>query len=450
VATAARRPRPWKQLLPIAIVVVGLLAALVRDLLLYKPAEEPLPEVDYANPGVDIRFHDRPQTDDFVTAPSMRFGLGIPDPNDPKKLRTRLVYDEYGRTNNLCVRIDGTTEYLWGVEQGAWKGEARQPLGKDREGHTLSGARSVWVRGGPPLVTVTQYAEIVPGGLSADGKKRLLDTCLIRYDITNEDGVKHSVGLRFLLDTFIGSNDAVPFTIAGARELCDTKKEFNSPDEVPDFISALERQDLTNPGTVAHLSLKYGGGLEPPTRVTLGAWPASSLRTHPGGERADMQNTRWDVPVLSMDLAKSAENPNGDSAVTLYWDDKDIPPKGTRTVGFAYGLGNVSGDKGEGQLGLTAGGALVVDQEFTLTAYVKNPAPGTTITLSLPAGLQLVAGNEKENVPPVPAGASSPYSPVTWRVKASKYGILPVKATLSTGTTVRHKLVVEKVKKFLD
>ena len=125
----------------------------------------------------------------------------------------------------------------------------------------------------------------MPGGLSPDGKKRLLDTCLIRYDITNDDGKANAVGLRFLLDTYIGSNDAVPFTIAGAKELCDTMKEFNRPEEVPDFISALERQDLKKPGTVAHVSLKYGGGLEPPTRVTLGAWPVSTLR-EPARRRA--------------------------------------------------------------------------------------------------------------------------------------------------------------------
>ena len=80
------------------------------------------------------------------------------------------------------------------------------------------------------------------------------------FDITNNDGKTNAVGLRFLLDTYIGSNDAVPFTIAGAKELCDTMKEFNSPADVPDYISALEHQDLKKPGTVAHLSLKYGGG----------------------------------------------------------------------------------------------------------------------------------------------------------------------------------------------
>ncbi len=199
---------------------------------------------------------------------------------------------------------------------------------------------------------------------------------------------------------------------------------------------------------MAHLSLKYGGGLEPPARVTLGAWPAASLRKEPGGEKAEMQNTRWEVPVLPMALAKSAENPHGDSAVTMYWNDKEVKPKEARTVGFAYGLGSMTGEKGEGQLGITAGGELVENKEFTLTAYVKNPAPGTTIALTLPRGLQLVGGNGKESVPPIPPGASSPYSPVTWRIRATRGGVQRVKVALSSGVEVQHRLVIKQAEIF--
>lgn len=428
------------RLLPVSIVVVGLLSAMSHDLIFHEPPEGPLPEVDYANPRLALRFHEAIVPDGFSLTPSMRFGLGLPDPADPKKFKTKLIFDEYGRTCNVVVRVDGV-DYLWGVEQGAWRGPILQPLGKDKEGRQLIGAKAVWARSGPPSITVTQYVEIVPGGLSSDGKKRLLDTCKIYYDITNEDGIGHRVGLRFLLDTYIGTNDAVPFLIAGSKELCDTMKTFDKAADVPDFISALERQDLKNPGTVAHLILKYGASLEPPTRVTLGAWPAAILRDKPGGAGALMHNTRWDVPVLPMALANDG-NPKGDSAVVLYWDDKEIPAKQTRTVGFAYGLGSVTGEKGDGQLGLTAGGEVKAGKEFTLTAYVKNPAPGTTIKLTLPRNLVLVGGSEKESVPPIPPGASSAFSPVSWRVKATKSAIVTVIVTLSSGAKLEHRLVI--------
>jgi hypothetical protein len=438
------RRRQWLfRLLPVGIVVLGLLTAVTRDALFREPIEEPLPEVDYDHPILDVRFHDVLPQGDFVGKPSMRFGLGITDPKDQSRFQTRLIFDEYGRTCNVCVRIDKHIEYLFGVEQGSWEGAMRQPLGKEKTSNRpLIGAKCVWVRNGPPPIAITQWVEIVPGGLSADGKKRLLDTCLVRYDITNRDKVPHSVALRFLLDTFIGSNDGVPFTIAGAQELCDTVKVFRRPEEVPDYISALERQDVKDPGIVAYLSLKYGGSLEPPTRVTLGAWPDARLRNIPGGATANLHKTGWEVPELSMALVKNPENPNGDSAVTMYWDDREVTPGKSRTVGFAYGLGSITGEKSGGQLGLTAGGELVADKEFTLTAYVKNPAPGTTITLGLPRGLELVAGRMTENVPAIPPGASSPYSPVTWRVRASRSGVRRVKVSLNSGATLTHKVVI--------
>ena len=439
----ARRKQLIIRLLPVAIALLGLLVALGRDVFFRdKDVEQPLPEVDYAHPVLDVQFHDAPIQGDYMRVPTMRFGLGTPDPKDPAKFKTRLIYDEYGRTCNVCVRVNKTIEYLWGVEQGAWDIPIKKLLRREK-GHRPNGAECVWKRTTAPPITIKQHVEIVPGGLTKDGKKRLLDTCLVYYDIINEDKTQsHTVALRFLLDTFIGGNDAVPFTIAGARELCDTCKEFNKPSEVPDYISALENQDLKNPGTVAHLTLRYGG-LEPPSRVTLGAWPAPSLRKVPGGEKADRFNTRWEVPVLDMDLAKSAQNPRGDSAVTMYWDDKEIKPGQTRRVGFAYGLGSVTGDESGGQLGMTAGGELVADKEFTLTAYVKNPAPGMTVTLSLPKKLKLVGGNLKEPVPELKSGAAGSVSPVTWRVKATGSGVHRVEVKLSTGAKLKYRVAVK-------
>ncbi len=434
------------RLLPVGIVLLGLMTAISRDLFFRGDAgveDQPMPEIDFAHPLLDVRFHDALLPGEIVPFVNMSFGLGIPDASkpEPRPFKTKLIYDEYGRTCNVCVRVDNK-DFLWGREQGKWQMPIKQPLGKDQEGHPLIGAKSVWEHTAP-RIDIAQIVEIVPGGLSADSTKRLLDTCLVRYDITNRDDKPHKVGLRFLLDTFIGSNDAVPFTIAGAKETCSTMKSFDRATEVPDFISALEKQDLNNPGTVAHLSLKYGAGLEPPTRVTLGAWPVANLRKEAGGQGAQMFNTRWAVPVLPMALAKSSENPGGDSAVTLYWDDKELPPKETRTVGFAYGLGSVTGEK-TGGLGITASAGLMAGKEFTLTAYVKNPAPGTTITLTLPKGLELAGGTATESVPAIPPGSASPYSPVTWRVKAIKGGVQRVRVSLSTGATLDHRLVVSQ------
>ena len=62
--------------------------------------------------------------------------------------------------------------------------------------------------------------------------------------------------------------------------------------------------------------------------------------------------------------------------------------------------------------------------------------------LTLPRGLELAQGSEKQSVDPVPAGSSSPFSPVTWKVHAAKAGVYTIQITLNSGATLRHKLVV--------
>jgi hypothetical protein len=47
-------------------------------------------------------------------------------------------------------------------------------------------------------------------------------------NLENRDTAPHDVGVRFLLDTFIGTNDGVPFLIPGSSELCDTQKRFDT------------------------------------------------------------------------------------------------------------------------------------------------------------------------------------------------------------------------------
>ncbi len=372
----------------------------------------------------------------------MRFGLETTVGQDSGK---KLTFERMGGSNNTVVRLDGH-EYIFG--DSPFRRDGREPpsdprfrghwepgmmkdtnLGKDATGRTREGARSVWVYD-REKVYVTQTVELVPGEQS-----RLIDTCLVRYRLENRDDKPHRVGLRFLLDTYIGGNDGVPFTIPGDKELCNTMHDFPDPKDVPDFIQALERGDLRDPGTICHLQLRLGGKIDAPDRVTLGAWPNPQLRSR--DERCMQEKTLWTVPVFSM---QTLDPP--DSAVTMYWNDRPLGPGESREVGFAYGLGNVASGEGGGKLALTVGGLFVPGGEFTLTAYVSNPQPGQTLTLTLPEGFRLVEGEPKKEVPPLPPQSASPNSPVTWRIRAgSREGQFPLKVQSSTGvaqtTTVR-------------
>jgi hypothetical protein len=444
----------WRRhLVPACLLLVPLLVMFVRDVL-YTRASPIVETVDEPalidlEPRIEIRFLDRAKTlfptsgggmkdangkrvgGDLTWEPSMRFGLAMNDPNDPGQSKW-LTFRGNGITNNTCIRLDGTKETLFGEVplrdtkgqpvqdlakyDGHWKDRDGE-LGTDASGRKRIGRKSVWICD-QEHVQITQTVEVVPGA-----QTRLLDTCLVRYVIENQDKKAHRVGLRFLLDTYIGSNDGVPFNLPG-KEMCDTKREFNRPEDVPDYIEALENQDLADPGTVAFLQLKVGEKLEPPQRVTLGAYPDPRL----DDQRANQQFTLWEVPVLSMRTLKPP-----DSAVVMYWRDRKLDPGETREVGFAYGLGKVANTEGGGKLAVTAGGQFVAGEEFTVTAYVKEPASGQRLTLRLPEGLELKDDSETKDVAPVAAGAANRNSTVAWRVHANRAGKFDLKVESTTG-----------------
>ena len=164
---------------------------------------------------------------------------------------------------------------MGGAEGGPGQGSLRAT--------TRVGYRSVWSPAcANNKILVTQTVELVPGDQS-----RVLDTCLVRYKIENQDTVPHKVGLRFMLDTYIGANDGVPYTIPGLSGLCDTSKDMPTEAPIPDFIQALERDDLKNPGTIAQLRLHMGGNYDRPTGSpwergrTLGSPECRSFRPAP-------------------------------------------------------------------------------------------------------------------------------------------------------------------------
>ena len=283
---------------------------------------------------------------------------------------------------------------------------------------------------------MTQFVELVRGEQS-----QLLDTCRVRYLIQNRDDKDHQVGIRFLLDSFIGGNDGVPFTIPGESNLCDSMMDLPNQAQdkkIPDFLQALEKPDLADPGTIAHLRLKLEN-LEPPARVTLGAWPDEKLRVLVR-KNADGPLTLWDVPMLPM---KSLD-PN-DSAITIYWQEQILKPGTQREVGFEYGLWNLASQGS--QLAATVDGAFRPDGELTVIAYVNRSAQANkagTVTLTLPEGFTLLAGTETQTVPLLPKDARSDNYPVTWKVKAGPTGQYELTVKSGAGLSQTLSLNIKK------
>lgn len=435
---APPRPRtapPWlvglarPHLVPAALLVVALLGILAWDLIApptgaapgggrdpdavhVEPADVPYADLEDPRPKLGVEF----QLGDY-RVPRGRFGITMldePDPNNEKALK-RLTYEANGSTNNTCVKLDDK-ECLFGLPPGRWVRNKALVKARNRERWT-----SEWVY--PEQVYVTQVVELVPG------QTRRLDTVLVHYAIENRSHLPHVVGLRVMLDTFIGANDGVPFRIPGRSTFLQTREDF-SPKDMPDYVQAWERADLKNPGTIAHLGLKGielpGVHVEPILKLRICHWP----------ENPDARWT-WDPKPIDDPPEKK------DSCVVLYWDERKTEVGERRDLAFTYGLNGISStESGNAELSLTAGGSFRVGGEFTLTATVKNPQPGQAVTVQLPAGLALERGEEAEQA----LGGGGDYGQVSWRIRSTAPGeYRPVVTTAGLKESYKVRITTKSI-----
>jgi len=428
------------------LLMLGIFVAIAHDVLSFsKPIKDNLTKVIKVekpdmNPLVFLTFNEKDTQVSFgagLTAKptggkAKATNVGIQEshmsfcihtnPTDKNSKPKRLMRDSDGFTNNAITRINGN-DWFFGQGPLKFREKASQEFilqaNKHYNGHWLKmkqiipesetpflgkGYASAWAMTNPS-VEITQSLRIIPGA-----QTNKLDTVLVRYRIENRGNKNLTIGFRILLDTFIGSNDGVPFLIPGQSELCSSSKIMNGAG-VPDFLQALENNDLNNPGTVANLSL-LNFGLEKPSKLTLGCWPDYRLeKILKDGDKCKEAFTLWDVPVANINTLNPA-----DSAVAMYWEPTLILPFKTREVGYSYGLGTFAGSQGQGQLALTAGGSFQPNGEFTLTAYVSGHTSKDTLDLIIPEGFKLLNGSIK-----TPLRDSQSKYAISWKLKAPSF-----------------------------
>jgi hypothetical protein len=419
-ARALSFARRWIHAVPALVLALALSGVVIWDLA-YPPSGEDgtlSPYVlDDPEPHLGVKF-----------SPTMRFGLLMLKDKDPldKDRFKRLTMEEDGRTNNTCIRLDGH-ENLFGLPPGDWARGKAGPLKQVKLDRGRRGWMSSWWYN-QEKVLVRQTVEIVPGGQS-----RVLDTCLVHYLIENRDTIPHDVGIRVMIDTFIGSEDGVPFVIPGQPGFLETKRVFEQK-EIPDFIEALERPNPADPGAIAHLAPKIPGvkiqrdDPEPEAidNLVVCRWPGNSEK-----------RWQWDYEPMN-------EPPNApkDSCVVLYGPENRMAPGERRALAFTYGLGRIA--SGGGELGLTAGGSFQPGKVFTVVAFVKDSQEGQKVKLLLPKGLSLAPGADGEEQQQEQTVAKAKhYGQVSWRVQADKEGSFPLEV-VSGGQTEHYRIQIKR------
>ncbi len=423
VRIGPRKPL-WVHLTPLVLLLAALVGVLFWDA--FSTGSGGSDSID-ATQRLSLLF-DYADTKEKDIYNSMNFGLVMVDPSKSAKNAKLLTYHPRGQTNSAVALIDGQERHFGSFQAGKWE-DRPKPQGKYRAGKVAT-----FVFSGEGI-SVTQRVEVVPGEaveVSPDVYKRLLDTCLVRYTIKNRDSKSHKIGLRFLLDTYIGSNDGCPFTIPGTAKLVTTYEDFNPSDPkngkpIPDFVQALERENLRDPGIIAQVNFRVGDTIAAPDRVSLTAWPG-------GGDHLK----RYIVPVTNIEQ---------DSAVVMYWHPADLEPGKTRELGFSYGLGNISAQSE--RIGLTFGGSFVVKGELSVVALIAEPRVGQYATIEFPQGAcTLLEGfAEKQLVPTSQEKAADGRmraSPVTWRLRANRDGSIPITVKTSDRLEATRKITIKK------
>jgi hypothetical protein len=409
----ARAPVPvWAHLIPLAVLFLGLIGILVYD------AVTSTKRTDSMDVRLGLYFDYSANKDDkkrLKLQDTFRFGLAeIGDPERRTDLK-RLTFDPRGVSNSTVVKIGNNERMFAEKTNGGW--DAKPVL--TSRGMGMVGA---WTFN--EKVLVRQRAELIPGEpveVSPGFSRQSLDTCLIRYEIENRGQRPQKVGLRLLLDTYIGKNDGPTFAVPELPKLVDTQMDFKPAKKVPDFVEALERPNVQDPGTVVHIGFRLADKLEVPERVSLTRYPGTDGRRH------------FDVPMKDIGSGLAS-----DSSVVVYWSEELMAPGRVRKLGFSIGLGNVS-------TGLAVGGNFAPRGELTVVSLISDYTKDMTATLVLPEGFKLVGDYQQTQPVPPPArhrdGALRP-SPVTWRVSSSISGTFTLEVETSTKIKQTQKVTI--------
>lgn len=277
-----------------------------------------------------------------------------------------LLYEEYPPTSSTVIRIDGRD-----VRFGSDAGSFTLPMTvKD------NALVCVWTVGEVEVTQVLEFAKGLTTGRN--------DSVRISYAVLNKGSRPRKIGLRILLDTFLGRNDGAPFRVPGVGDI--TKETLFESVQVPDYWYAYD--DLGEPSVRAQGTMR-AEGLTPPDRVIFASWNR-------------FERSLWDVAVSpERNFRRGGVGPL-DSAVAMYWMPVEVAGGERIGVSTMYGLYGATLLKGE-VFNLSLGGPNSTKGEpVTLTVDIQKtaiyPAREVSAELRLPEGLAFAEGETATKV----------------------------------------------------
>lgn len=233
------------------------------------------------------------------------------------------------------------------------------------------------------------------------------DVVEIKYTVKNTGNTSHTVGMRIMLDTMLGSNDKAPFKIPGIGDVT-TENEF-SGNNIPQYWQAFD--SLTDPKVMSQGSFLRSSENKP-DKVQFTNW-------------GSVKNASWDYKI-------SEGRENGDSAVSVIWNEKALAAGQTRNYVTYYGISELTVDSAPPlSLGAYCDASATITGHNTdgtpkyssidFTAYVENVGTDTAknayVNITLPSGITLKSGSSKYTYSTLAANTSKQ---VSWTLNIDK------------------------------
>lgn len=272
-----------------------------------------------------------------------------------------LLYEDYPPTSFTTIQVDETV-YKFGDNTGNFSVRMNE-----REGVITA----VWNVGN---TEVNQKLKIVKGPTTGNP-----DTVEASYNVINKDFREHSIGVRIMLDTYLGREDGAPFRVPELGDI--TSEQELKKSELPDYWYSYD--DLAEPTVRAQGTVKIPDN-PLPDKIIFASW-----------ER--FNKYLWDFEIKPGRTFRRSIIGPPDSAVAILWSPKVLKPNENLMVKTYYGLYGASLAKGK-VFNISLGGPVeTAGEPVTVTADVQNISPFTakrvTATIFPPPGLKSGEGD---------------------------------------------------------
>jgi hypothetical protein len=182
----------------------------------------------------------------------------------------------------------------------------------------------------------------------------LADGLRVTFEIENISERDMSLGLRYLIDTWLGEKSGAHFALASKPRVAEETA----------ITPSSEDAWVSSPGDKASFMVQFAGpGVDRPDKVILANWKRIS-------------DSSWDFDVNALRNFTLVPYSINDSAIALFWNPVSVARGGSRRIAFAMGSFNEKGYP------TTSGAKTSTEQIFESTVLESSSAPNALTSMS--------------------------------------------------------------------